>query len=322
MKSFKDWKTASKILTAVLILNVLILGVGLYGLRNASELNDMIDQMYEKELVGTSTIMDANINMLYGQRALLRSLIEEDIDKSVAQAQDMVEYNNKTLNVLAQAEPLFVSDEGKRLFSELNGIISKWKASGATLQKLLDNPDLATETIRKSPERERFATDTNLLDDKLTDLVELKNKIAKQANDDSTVQYDSMVLLTWISVGAAVLVGLLLGMFVSRAISAPLLKIVDAAQEVSAGNLDADLNIVRKDEVGVLAESLRVMVGSLKQKISEANAMSEAAKEEAENARKAMAAAEVAQGEAQQKSEAMTEIAQQLQVVAEAVASA
>ena len=322
MKSFKDWKTASKILTAVLILNALMFGVGMYGLRNASELNDMIDQMYEQELIGASTIMDANINKLYGQRSLLRALIEEDIDKSVALAQDMVKYNNKTLDVLAQAEPLFDSDEGKRIFGELHGIIDKWKVSGAALQKLLDNPDLPAEAIRKSPEREQFAADTNILDDKLTDLVELKSKIAKQASDDSTVQYNNMTLLTWISVGTAVLVGLLLGMFVSRAISVPLLKIVSAAQEVSAGNLNTDLDIVREDEVGVLAESLRVMVGSLKQKISEASAMSEAAKEEAERAREAMAAAEVAQSEAQQKTDAMTEIAQQLQVVAEAVASA
>ncbi len=33
MRSFKDWKTASKVLAAVLVLNVLVLGVGLYGLQ-------------------------------------------------------------------------------------------------------------------------------------------------------------------------------------------------------------------------------------------------------------------------------------------------
>ena len=322
MKSFKDWKTASKILTAVLVLCVLILGVGLYGLRNASQLNDMVDRMYEKELLGTSAIMDANIHLLYGQRALLRSLAEEDIEKSVAEAQKMIEYNNKTLEILDKAEALFTSDAGKKAFAELRGIIDKWKASGAALQKLLDNPNLPTEAIRKSPERMQFSADADAFDDKLTELVDMKDAMAKQASDESTVDYNAMILLTWASVAVAVLVGLLLGMFVSRAISAPLLKIVGAAQEVSEGNLDADLNIMRKDEVGVLAESLRVMVGSLKQKISEANAMSDAAKEEAERAREAMAAAEVAQNEAQQKTDAMTEIAQQLQVVAEAVASA
>ena len=83
MKSFKDWKTASKILTAVLVLYVLILGVGLYGLRNASQLNDMVDRMYEKELLGTSAIMDANIHLLYGQRALLRSLSRKRTLKSL-----------------------------------------------------------------------------------------------------------------------------------------------------------------------------------------------------------------------------------------------
>ena len=57
MKSFKDWKTASKILTVIVILCALIFGVGAYGLRNASQLNNMVDSMYSQELLGTSATM-------------------------------------------------------------------------------------------------------------------------------------------------------------------------------------------------------------------------------------------------------------------------
>ena len=278
--------------------------------------------MYDQELVSTSDIMNANIDLLYGQRALLRSLLEEDIDKSMALAREMTKYNAEALQMAAKAEPLFTSQEGKRLFSELNGAAEKWKASGAALQRLLDNPDIASETIRNSPERKQFAADADILDEKFTALVEFKNKQAHEASLEANEEYSTMLLLTCIALGAAVIIGLLLGIFISRAISGPLLKIVQASQQISAGNLDAAVDIHSKDEVGVLADSLRVMVGSLKQKISEANAMSEAARGEAEKAREAVAAAEIAQQDAQRKTNAMTEISRQLQVVATAVASA
>ena len=322
MKSFKDWKTASKVLTAVLVLNVLVLGVGLYGLRNASHLNAIVGMMYEQELVSTSDIMTANIDLLYGQRALLRSLLEEDINKSVALAQEMTKYNAKALEMAAEAEPLFTSQEGKRLFGELNVAAEKWKASGMALQRLLDNPEMSSEAIKKSPEREQFAADADILDVKFTALVEFKNKQAHEASLEANEEYNTILLLTCIALGVAVVIGLLLGILISRAISGPLLKIVQASQQISAGNLDAAVDIHSKDEVGVLADSLRGMVASLKQKISEANAMSEAAREEAEKAREAVAAAEIAQQDAQRKTNAMTEISQQLQVVATAVASA
>ncbi len=322
MKAFKDWKTASKILTAVLVLCALIFGMGLYGLRNAADLDGTIGHMYEQELVGISTIMDANMDLLYVQRSFLRALLEENIDKSVALAQEMHKQSADMLETIAEAESLFTSDEGKRMLGELNGLVSDWKASNAALRVLLDDSNMPSATIRDSPQRIQFAKDSDALDDKLTELVSLKAKIAAQANEDANDQYNSILLLTWAALGVAILIGLGLGITIARAISTPLLKIVDIAKEVSSGNLDVNLELHRKDEVGMLADSLGVMVNSLKQKISEANGMSEAAKEEAERAREAMGAAEIAQRDALNKTEAMTEISKQLQVVAEAVASA
>ena len=322
MKSFKDWKTASKILTVIVILCALIFGVGAYGLRNASQLNNMVDSMYSQELLGTSATMDANMEMLYTQRAFLNSLLEDNIEKSMAYAKQMIENKEKMLNKLAEAKALFDSGEEKAAFAELEKLVENWKVAGATLEKMLSDPNISTETIRNSPERAQYDSDLDALDNKLSELVNYKAKLAEQASKDSTSQYGAMTLLTWAAVAVAVLLGLLLGVFCSRAISVPLLKIVGIAKEVSAGNLNVDLNLQRKDEVGVLAESLRVMVESLKQKIAEANALSDSAKQEAARAHEAMATAEKAQGEAQKKTDAMTVISRQLQGVAEAVASA
>ncbi|MBE0617336.1 MAG: methyl-accepting chemotaxis protein, partial [Proteobacteria bacterium] len=61
----------------------------------------------------------------------------------------------------------------------------------------------------------------------------------------------------------AVLIGVVLAVFLTKAITGPLAKGVAFAQTVAAGDLTATVDVNQKDEVGVLAEALRGMVAKL-----------------------------------------------------------
>ncbi len=74
-----------------------------------------------------------------------------------------------------------------------------------------------------------------------------------------------------------------------RSIVTPLKQTAQFAQAVSAGELDKELKLERNDEIGILAQALRTMVISLRQKIQQAEESSELAKEQmqaSESARK------------------------------------
>ncbi|HUJ67073.1 MAG TPA: methyl-accepting chemotaxis protein, partial [Acidimicrobiales bacterium] len=66
-----------------------------------------------------------------------------------------------------------------------------------------------------------------------------------------------------ISLGSAILAAVI-GIFIGRTISNPLLQLARVADRMSLGELDAKIDLGRRDEIGVLAESLSRMQASLR----------------------------------------------------------
>ncbi|MHC1791052.1 methyl-accepting chemotaxis protein [Solidesulfovibrio sp.] len=103
-----------------------------------------------------------------------------------------------------------------------------------------------------------------------------------------------------LAAAAAILVLGLLGYFASKAFTRPILALAAFSGAVASGRLSETLPVSSRDEVGDLADSLRRMVATLAEKITEAEAAMENARQESQRATLAMEAAEEArrQGEA------------------------
>jgi methyl-accepting chemotaxis protein len=86
----------------------------------------------------------------------------------------------------------------------------------------------------------------------------------------------------------ALLTSLGFGLYITRNISRPLKKTLDFAQRVAAGDLTAELTVKRRDELGKMADALRLMVMELQKEIALADERGEEAKSEAERARLAV----------------------------------
>ncbi|MBA4356199.1 MAG: chemotaxis protein [Desulfovibrio sp.] len=114
----------------------------------------------------------------------------------------------------------------------------------------------------------------------------------------------------------AVLLTLGVGLLVFRSINGPLSDAVDFAEAVAAGNLDHQLSVCQRDEIGKLCAAMTTMVASLKEKIALANHQTELAAQETERARQATLAAEEARQAAERaKREGMLEAAGQIEAV-------
>ena len=106
-------------------------------------------------------------------------------------------------------------------------------------------------------------------------------------------------------------------------ISKPILKTADYTTKVAEGDLDADLGIHQKDEIGSMADSLRAMVGELKKTILKAEDETRKAEDESAKAREATAEAEKARVKADMaRSEGLHHAADRVERVLERVVSA
>jgi methyl-accepting chemotaxis protein len=113
------------------------------------------------------------------------------------------------------------------------------------------------------------------------------------------------------ALGVILVLGLL-GYLGSKAFTRPILALAAFSGAVASGRLTETLRVASRDEVGDLADSLRRMVATLIDKITEAEAATESARQESERATRAMNAAEEAkrQGEAARREGILHAVAQ------------
>ena len=106
--------------------------------------------------------------------------------------------------------------------------------------------------------------------------------------------------------------------FIVHKIVAALTKSVRFAEAVAEGSLDQELDIDRKDEIGVLAGALSKMTVNLRKMIKTAEQKSEEAEQESQRAHVAMQEADEARQEAEKaKREGMLQAAAQLETIVE-----
>ncbi|MFV0348202.1 MAG: methyl-accepting chemotaxis protein [Halodesulfovibrio sp.] len=137
---------------------------------------------------------------------------------------------------------------------------------------------------------------------------------------DTSLDVASKIMLWGLGLSIALALGIALPL--TRSITAPLSRVVGFAEAVAKGNLNSSLSEQRGDELGKLADAIRTMVGSLKERIEEAAHKSEAADIAAREAQEAMRTAEAAGKKAEAGRASILQAAEQLQQVVEVVTSA
>jgi len=273
---FSNFKIGVRLIAGFMLVATISAVVGFIGISNTSQMNDMADNMYNKELLGVSYIKEANINLIYIGRArsnylLATSQAERDkhlasITKSLATMKDYIE----------KAKPLFVSDRAKEVFSAFGNLTVEYQREMqkaldmASTKKLQDRDETLGQTLESVRDK------ANKLDEMLDELIQQKEARAKQAADQTEALYHSSRTIMIGIIGAGVLIGILLGFFISRSVSKPLIRAVNVANRLAEGDLTVQLEVTSRDETGQLLQAMQNMVNKLSQVVTEVNGGAEA----------------------------------------------
>ena len=128
--------------------------------------------------------------------------------------------------------------------------------------------------------------------------------------------------ILWVCLGVGVVMTVV-GVVFARTLSIPLGRATKFATEVAQGNLNQDLQVKNKDEIGTLAQALKIMVANLKTKIQEADEKATEAEQKAHECNLATQEAEEAKRQAEQaRRDGMLQAAGQIEGVVEQMTSA
>ncbi len=283
MQMISNMKIGARLTLGFLLVVALTAIIGFIGIRNLSQVNDLSDRMYDLDVVGLTTLQEANIQLLMANRAVRRSLMSSTVEDRDEAARVARAAMDKTRELLTGAREFFLTHEGRMQVEAIDGPLQEYIAAANQVLTVHQQSGVLqplNETVALMPRNTAAANEVDRL---LGEASSAKQARAKEANAAITEIAEDSRLQMIVLVLVATLLGMLVGVLVTRSITRPLAGAVQAADRMAAGDLSQDLQVDRKDETGRLlgamqnmTERLRSILGDVR---SSADALSSASEQ-------------------------------------------
>ncbi|RZI84617.1 MAG: HAMP domain-containing protein [Rubrivivax sp.] len=273
---FSNFRIGTRLIAGFILVAAISAVVGFIGISNASQINVMADNMYNRDLMGLSYIKEANINLIYIGRSRGNYLLATSQDEREKHLASINKYSAATKEWVEKARPLFFTEKGKSMLALYD---QTWNDYQRDLQKALSLA--ASKKLQERDENLTVALSTaraqaDKLDDMLTALTKLKEALAKDASDKTTKLYEDSRNMMIGLIAGGVLLGIVLGYLISRGVTRPLDKAVEAANRLADGDLTVQIDAAGKDETAQLLQAMQNMVEKLSHVVADVNAGAEA----------------------------------------------
>ncbi len=243
-----DFKIATKLFWAFLLVSAIGAGQGALSLFNMSQINQSTQRMYEKELLGLSYIKEAHIDLLYVVRDLRNALLATSPEQKQAARADL----RKSLALIRQnvtsATPLYLTPAGKADMVKLDGMWAAYEALVLQMDSKLADDTPAGQTEAVAFLYGSLAPQLKLVEQQMTALSQQKEGNAQRIFTESGDTYANSrnVTIALILLGMAAALGL--GLWISRNIVGSLTRSVEAAQRMSEFDLSVSSQASGRDE--------------------------------------------------------------------------
>jgi methyl-accepting chemotaxis protein len=256
MKWFYDLKLAKKLIISFVMVAIIAGIVGTVGIVNLSKLEQKDTELYDYMTVPISEAGQM-LNLMQRIRVNTRELILQD------NAENKKQINNTLQTLRDQLDETSLSFEKTIQSEEVRTYFNKFQTAKLEYRSFMDElmvfinseeDDKAYEflnnTMREPAKNQEEA---------LNQIVALKITDAKKTSDDNTAQARQAMVIMIVLVLLAMSVAIILGIWIARLISKPINQIVEMAGKAAEGDLDVELTVSSKDEIGKLAAAFNHM---------------------------------------------------------------
>ncbi len=264
MNVFGNFKIGTRLIAGFLIVVAMTVTVGTLGIHKLEQVNELSDQMYDRELIALNNIQSANVQLVYVGRGLRSSMLAtslEERDFAIRQTRGAID---KMYEFIELTRPSFVTAEGIAQFEALSEPMAAYVQIVEQVLKLRETSSEVRPADELTVMLPQLRDTGNKADDLLTALVERKVSRAKEANEQITGIYlDSRTQMIALVIIAAVL-GFGIGILVTRSITRPLNRAVSVADSLAAGDLGIQVESDSRDETGQLLNAMKNMTERLR----------------------------------------------------------
>jgi len=271
METFRNMQIKKKLILSFVIIALLSGIIGTMGIYNMNNLNQRTSDMYHNRLVPVVDLTQMQKN-LYIMRANFLVLVHE---KNAAQNQQLItDINNlykDNLGIINKfAETTLTENEETLLEQVTNGVAAYGRHMNTVISEV-ENEDYE-KALGYFPE---FGKVRLQLDADLANLVGENVEEAQLLYNQNASDYKSQLYLMLIIVVIGIMAAIALGLYISSLISKPIGQLVTVSNKIADGDLDINIDINSKDEVGILAQAFKRMTENINDVMSNISSAAE-----------------------------------------------
>jgi methyl-accepting chemotaxis protein len=233
--------------------------VGYIGYDSANRINTMTNTMYDNHLQGIADLKNAVIHLYTARTALRSAMLTDDLQLTEEQVQLAKDSEARFEEDMASYQETIVTDGARQIYEKVIKDFEDYKVESS---KALD---LAGQNKNTEAAQIMWAAAplARSIEDSMNQLVESKEGLAKDYyGETNSIFFGARNLIIGLSI-FAVVVGAAVAFFMARAISSATRQMAGVAEGIAAGELDHQITIKSKDELGDMAASLTRMIAYL-----------------------------------------------------------
>lgn len=272
MKWYDNIRISSKILIGFVVIIFISAVSSAFGILNLSKINNSNTETYNKMLVPTSQLVSMTDD--FGtMRARLRDvIIETDMDKMNKYSNDFNNASDDFDKVLNSFSQTILTTEGKAVVNEIKDAKQDYdQYAEQAIQLSKQNRNVEAMALL----RNQLTSAHDKLSKAMKNVTSMKKDLAKASADESSSTVNKSIIETIVIMIFGTIVGVFLAILTSRSIGNPMKRITEISEKIADGELDVDMKVDRKDEIGVLMATFGKMISNLNSVMSNINTVSE-----------------------------------------------
>lgn len=271
MKLFSNLKIKAKLIVCFIILAVFTGIVGIVGIVDMSNINRRSENMYNNNFLPSQNLAKIQ-NALQEVRANHVLALYERDPKTVQSRLDTIDkFIQEDTELLQKYESTIQYEEERTLYTNVMDSLSAYRTVRNENLNLIkaQKYDEALATLSRSTEAR-----TKLNED-LEKLIDFNTKVAADTVAENSANFKTQTFVMIIVIIAGIGFAISVGLIVANMISKPLNSMVEAAEKIADGDLDVEINIDTKDEVGILGQSFKRMTNHINDIMTNINSAAE-----------------------------------------------
>ncbi|MBF0539783.1 MAG: MCP four helix bundle domain-containing protein, partial [Nitrospirae bacterium] len=267
MKWFYDLKISSKLLMGFVLVALIAGTIGYIGINDVGKLAAANKHMYEDMTVPVGLMAEVTQDFQRIRVATRDILLSEKPEERLRDTNTIKELREKIDKTAKEYEGTFLDDTDRANFKEFTYAKAAFRP---IVDRVIELATTGKQAEGISIMQKEMVPASRAEEQAIEKVIAYNLKVAKDTSDRNQKEAKAVTTMIIAFTIGGMFLALILGLFIARLIARPLRHMVAAADRLALGDVDIEIVEDTKDEVGVLAQSLRRVIENISESASTA----------------------------------------------------